>query len=224
MRIAACFFLLWGTLFASGDPLGFSPVRAAEGRSVPPTLLELTPKEAFERLIQGNKRYTSDHLESPDRSSLRRLEVYQRQQPFAIVVGCSDSRVPPEIIFDQGLGDIFVVRVAGQVVGPIELDSIEYAAKYLGASIILVLGHQSCGAVNAVLKGKTAEIEDVAALIEPAIKTVRRKTLENAIKANIRWVVKNLKSTPLIQKMIKEGAIDVVGGYYTLPDGKVEVL
>ena len=223
MRSIACLVLCVGSLFASHDPFGFFPFRK-EVATLDPAPTALTPKESFQKLIEGNQRYASDHLESPDRTSMRRLEVYQKQKPFAIIVGCSDSRVPPEIIFDQGIGDLFVVRVAGQVVGPIELDSIEYAAKYLGASLILVLGHQNCGAVNAVLKGKTSEIEDVADLIRPAIKSVRRKTLENAVKGNVLWTVKNLKKTPLIQKMMKEGKIDVMGGYYTLPDGKVEIL
>lgn len=213
-------FVFLNNLFASLDPLGFFPFIASKTQQQP----SLTPKEALDRLMQGNQRYAADHLESPDRSSMRRLEIYQKQQPFAIVLGCSDSRVPPEIIFDQGLGDLFVVRVAGQVAGPVELDSIEYAAKYLGASLILVLGHQSCGAVNAVLNGKTSQIEDVADLIKPAIQSVRRKTLENAIKANVRWVVEHLKNTSLIGQMMKEGKIDVVGGYYTLPDGKIEIL
>ncbi len=221
MRIFVYFLALLFSraAFASPDPFGFFPMAASEVLRAPPT-----PKEAFERLIEGNHRYMADRLESPDRTSLRRLEIHQKQKPFATIVGCSDSRVPPEIIFDQGLGDLFVVRVAGQVVGPIELDSIEYSVKYLGSSLILVLGHQFCGAVEAVLKGNTADIEEVADLIRPALKSVRRKTLENSIKANVRWVVKNLKETPMIQQFIKDKKIDVIGGYYTLPDGKVEIL
>lgn len=213
-----CLFSL--QLMAFSDPLGFFPFRSSETLKTE----KVSPQEAFDRLMRGNARYMADTPESPDRTSVRRLEIYQKQRPFAIIVGCSDSRVPPEIIFDQGLGDLFVVRVAGQVVGPVELDSIEYAAKYLGSSIILVLGHQSCGAVNAVLKGKTADIEDVAHLIEPALQKVKRKTLENAIKANVKYVVDHLKTTPLIQKLMKEDQINVVGGYYSLPDGRVEVL
>jgi carbonic anhydrase len=216
-----CLFCLFvSSLFASSDPFGFFAL-AAKGGEISQ---RISPNEAFDRLMDGNLRYMEDRFENEDRSSLRRLEIYQKQRPFAIILGCSDSRVPPEIIFDQGLGDLFVVRVAGQVVGPIELDSIEYAVKYLGASLIFVLGHQSCGAVNAVLKGQTSDIEDVADLISPAIRSVRRQGLETAIKANIAWVVDGLKKTSLISGMMKEGKLDVVGGYYSLPDGRVEVL
>ena len=91
------------------------------------------------------------------------------QKPFAIILGCSDSRVSPEILFDQGIGDLFIVRVAGNVAGPVELDSIEYAALYLKSSLVLVLGHENCGAITAVLDGQTKEIEHVADLIAPAI-------------------------------------------------------
>lgn len=174
--------------------------------------------------MEGNQHYVADAPVSPDRTSMRRMEVHQKQKPFAVIVGCSDSRVPPEIIFDQGIGDLFVVRVAGQVVGPVELDSIEYAIKYLGANLVFVLGHQSCGAVSAVLKGKTADFEDVANLIKPAIQSLPKKNVEAAVKANTRYVVEYLKGTSLIQKSMKEGKVDVVGGYYHLPDGRVEIL
>lgn len=214
-------FFLLGPLYASNDPFGFFPFFASKSLE---QVEAVAPEEAIKRLVEGNSRYSADLHEHPDRLSLRRLEIYQKQRPFATIVGCSDSRVPPEIIFDQGLGDLFVVRVAGQVVGPVELDSIEYSIKYLGSSLVLVLGHQSCGAVGAVLKGKTSDIEDVANLIRPALKTLKTRSLENAVKANVSWVVENLKKTPLIQKMIEDGKIKVVGGYYTLPDGKVEFL
>lgn len=219
MRHWIIYCLCIGPLLAANDR--FYPIAAGTEAEKAP---QITPQEAFDRLMRGNQHYMVDAPESPDRTSVRRLELYQKQKPFAIIVGCSDSRVPPEIIFDQGLGDLFVVRVAGQVVGPIELDSIEYAVKYLGSALIFVLGHQNCGAVSAVLKGKTADIEDVARLIEPAIEPLRRKTLENAVKANVRYVVEHLKGTSLIQQKMKEGKLNVVGGYYSLPDGRVEVL
>lgn len=187
------------------------------------TLIGLTPQETLARLMEGNRHYVEDHLRSPDRTSYRREELISKQKPFAVIVGCSDSRVPPEIIFDQGLGDLFVVRVAGQVTGPIELDSIEYAAK-LGASLIFVLGHEACGAVGAVLSGNTADIENVAHLIQPAIKGIKTSDLEAAVKANVRWIVAHLKKTSLIKQLMKAGKIDVVGGYYTLSDGHIELL
>lgn len=182
----------------------------------------ITPSEALARLIAGNQRYVGDQLLHPDRSSDRRSEIEKGQQPFACIVGCSDSRVPPEIIFDEGLGDLFVVRVAGNVVGPIELDSIEYSTKYLGAKVVLVMGHESCGAIKAVLAGTTEDIEDVASLIQPAIKNITNAT--EAIKANVRWTVAKLKQTPLSKKMIAEGNLGVFGAYYNLGTGKVELL
>ena len=107
----------------------------------------------IERLIEGNKRYVNDTLKHPNRTSERREAFLTHQTPFAIIVGCADSRVSPEILFDQGVSDLFVVRVAGNVVGPLELDSILYAATTLNSSTILVLGHENCGAVNAVITG-----------------------------------------------------------------------
>lgn len=212
--------LLSTTLFASCDPFGFFPFKKKpETILVPPS-----PQEAYDRLVQGNLRYTEGHIQRTSRHSLRRMELHEKQKPFAVIVGCSDSRVPPEIIFDQGLGDLFVVRVAGQVVGPIELDSIEYGVKYLGATVVMVLGHENCGAVGSVLSGQTAAIEDVAALIQPAIVSAEPKTLENAVKANVRYVVEHLKNTPVIGQLRAEGKVNVVGGYYHLPDGRVESL
>lgn len=182
----------------------------------------MKPAEALKLLIEGNKRYVEDQLTHPNHTSDRRDEVTEGQSPFAIIMGCSDSRVPPEIIFDQGIGDLFIVRVAGNVVGPVELGSIEYSAKYLGSSLILVMGHESCGAVTAVFKGKTEDIEDVANLIKPAIK--QAKDVEAAIKDNVRWIVGQLKKNSLIKSLIASGKIDVVGSYYHLGTGKVEVI
>jgi carbonic anhydrase len=182
----------------------------------------LEPSEVLDRLRKGNRRYVSDTLLHPNRSSDRREEVSQGQNPFAIIVGCSDSRVAPEIIFDQGLGDLFIVRVAGNVVGPIELDSIEYSVKYLGSSLILVMGHESCGAVTAVFEGKTKDIEEVANLMTPSMKGAT--TVEEAVKANVRYTVARLKKSILIQRLIAEGKLDVAGSYYHLGSGIVEIL
>lgn len=142
--------------------------------------------------------------------------------PFAIILGCSDARVVPEIIFDQSLGDLFIVRVAGNVVGKIELDSIDFSAKVLGSSLVLVLGHESCGAVNAVMQGETADIKDVAKLIKPAIQGA--KSLEEAIKDNVRWTVAYLKKSRILKNLIAEKKIDCIGAYYHLGSGTVEII
>ncbi len=181
-----------------------------------------TPSESLQLLIDGNLRYVRDQLLHPNRSSDRREEISEGQNPFAVIVGCSDSRVAPEIILDQGLGDLFIVRVAGNVVGPVELDSIEYSIKYLGSNLVLVLGHESCGAVTAVMEGKTADIEEVANLIKPAIQG--KKNLEEAVKANVRWVVAQLKKTRLIKKLLSQDKILCVGAYYHLGTGNIEIL
>jgi carbonic anhydrase len=187
----------------------------------------MTPEKALEILMSGNDRFATDRSLHPDRTSERRKETAQVQEPFAIILGCSDSRVSPEILFDQGIGDLFIVRVAGNVVGAIELDSIDYSALYLHSSLILVLGHQNCGAVTAVVNGNTRDIEAVASLIQPAAYKTRlepENRLENTIRENVRIVVKQLRSSRVISKLIQEKKIDVVGGYYNFQSGRVELL
>jgi carbonic anhydrase len=187
----------------------------------------LTPKEALKRLVEGNQRYVNERLEHPNRSQESRRAVKKLQEPFAVILGCSDSRVSPEILFDQGIGDLFVVRVAGNVVGPVELDSVEYSALALGSKLVLVLGHDRCGAIKAVLNGKTESIEAVANLIKPAIDSIDRKSpnaLEEAIKANVNQSVKNILQSSTIAKLVKEGSLEVVGGYYDLATGEVKII
>lgn len=188
---------------------------------------ETTSEQALNRLVQGNQRFLTDTSLHPDRTVERREELSSKQEPFATIVGCSDSRVAPEILFDQGIGDLFIVRVAGNVVGPIELDSIEYSVIYLHASLIVVLGHEDCGAVKAVMSGTTKDIEAVANLIEPAVKKTATQTenrLENTIKANVDLVVQQLQKSSVLKKYIDENKLLVKGGYYNFHTGKVELL
>lgn len=183
-----------------------------------------SPKEALDRLMIGNERYSQDLLIHPNRSLARREALSEKQFPFAIVVGCSDSRVSPILIFDQGIGDIFEVRVGGNVAGPIEIASVEYSAKFLHSSLIFVLGHENCGAVTAVLKNQTQDIEPIADKIREAIGSNPHPSLEGAIKANVRNVMKQLKATPVIAQLVREQKLEVVGGYYHLESGRVELL
>ncbi len=188
---------------------------------------EMTPEIALQKLVDGNQRFSQDESLHPDRTSERRDELKTLQQPFACIVGCSDSRVSPEIIFDQGIGDLFIVRVAGNVIGPLELDSIDYSAIYLHSSIVVVLGHENCGAIDAVLKGTTKDIEAVAKLLQPAAQATKDQKgnrLEDTIKANVRLVVEQLKKTRVISQYIKEKKLTVVGGYYNFHTGLVELL
>lgn len=181
-----------------------------------------SPAEGYQRLVEGNRRYVKGDLLHPKRDQERRVQTAAGQKPFGTIMGCSDSRVPPEILFDQGVGDLFVVRVAGNVVGPIELASIEYSVDYLGSKILLVLGHENCGAVDAVQQGMTKDIEPVAELIAPALKP--NMSLEEAIKANVKNVVAKLRKNPALAELIEKKEFAVVGGYYDLETGKVVML
>lgn len=188
---------------------------------------EMNPTQALKQLVEGNNRYKQEQLLHPNRSKEARICSASGQNPFAIILGCSDSRVSPEIIFDQGIGDLFVVRVAGNVVGPIELDSIEYSALYLKSSIIMVLGHQNCGAIQAVINGQTQDIEAVASLIAPSLalaRTQQGSLVENTVKDNVLYVADTLRKSPTLAKLIQEKKIDVVGGYYDFQTGAVELI
>ncbi len=188
----------------------------------------VTPKLALERLMQGNDRYVHDALEHPNRTPERRESIVSKQNPFATIVGCSDSRVSPEILFDQGVGDLFVVRDAGNVIGPLELDSIDYSVLYLGSVFILVMGHENCGAVNAVIQNTTKDIESVATLISPAVQEAKKSAphnlLESATKINARRMKNYLLNTPVISRLVKEKKIDVQAAYYNLQTGTIELL
>lgn len=187
----------------------------------------MDPDRALKKLIEGNQRFSKgDSLQLED-TIKRRKETISNQEPFAAILGCSDSRVAPEIIFDQGIGDLFIVRVAGNVVGPVELDSIEYSAVYLHSSIIVVLGHQNCGAVKAILQGKRKDIEAVAELIDPAIEKTKNQKgdrLENIVKANVKMMVEQLKKSEALSKLIESKKLAIRGGYYNFQTGEVELL
>ena len=185
-------------------------------------------KDGLRRLMQGNERYVQDKLEHPNRTLERRLAIVSKQEPFATIVGCADSRVSPEIVFDQGVGDLFVVRVAGNVIGPLELDSIEYSVIHLHAGVIIVLGHENCGAVQAVINGTVQDIESVAELIQPAVQMAKKTNpsnlLEASIKANAILMKNYLLKTPVIQRYMANKKLEVYAGYYNLETGEVELL
>jgi len=185
--------------------------------------------EALERLLAGNKRYVDGQFFHPHQGARDRENVATSQRPYAIIVSCSDSRVPPEVIFDQGIGDIFVVRVAGNIAGNIELGSIEYAAEHLGSSLIMVLGHERCGAVTAAVKGGEVpgHIKSIVEAIIPAVKegAAGADKVDGAIRANVSLVATQIKtSEPILAEMAKEGKIKIVGAYYDLDTGEVAVI
>lgn len=179
----------------------------------------------LQKLIEGNERFVKGALTYPDRSIDERAKLQEQQAPFAVILSCADSRVGPELIFDQGLGDLFVVRVAGNIAADVILESINYAAVYLHSHIILVLGHQNCGAVKEILDGNEHEIPEIAAWIGPAIRTKNTPpTLEEAIKMNVRQVVTYLQSTPALANLVEEKQLEIVGGYYHFDSGIVELI
>jgi carbonic anhydrase len=184
----------------------------------------------LQALIDGNQRFASGHPLHQNQDAQRRSDVAGGQHPFAIVVGCSDSRVPPEIIFDQGLGDLFVVRVAGNIVNDQALGSIEYAVEHLGAHVIVVLGHDGCGAVKAAVDGgdMPGHLGSVTAAIAPAVETARHDPgdlLDNAINENVLRVVNQIKtSEPILSHDVEAGNLTVVGARYELSSGTVRWL
>src|SRR6266436_1499153 len=191
----------------------------------------VAPTEAISKLKEGNSRYTSGSLQHPGQTTERRTELAKTQHPFATIISCSDSRVPPEIVFDQGLGDLFIVRVAGNVINDEGLGSTEYSVDHLGTRLILVLGHQSCGAVQAAketiaAKGKApGHIQSLVTAIKPAVEATAKDDLETTIKANVKHVVDTLRaSTPILKAKVDSGDVKVIGGYYSLDTGAVTFL
>jgi carbonic anhydrase len=217
----------------------------------------ISPSDAISRLKEGNGRFTSGNQhphESVDerkymatnsyenagtmplgltteQAAKRRTELTKSQHPFAIVLSCSDSRVPPEIVFDEGLGDLFIVRVAGNVLNDEGLGSIEYGVDILRARLIVVLGHQSCGAVDAAMKTVAAKgkapghIQSLVTAIAPVVDSTPKGDLETTIKANVKHVVDALRSsTPILKARVDSGDVQVIGGYYSLDTGAVTFL
>jgi carbonic anhydrase len=178
----------------------------------------------------GNERHVSGKYVHWHQTPERRKEVAKGQQPYAVIVSCSDSQVPPEIIFDQGLGDVFVVRVAGHAVGDKEIASIEYAAAYLRTPFIVVLGHQRCEALEAAISGAPAagHLGSLLASLASAVsrsKAIPGDPLDNAIQANVETVADQLRnSQPLLANLVRSGRVKVAGAYYSLDSGEVRWL
>src|SRR5262245_26482977 len=190
----------------------------------------LTPDQALKKLMEGNKRYATAHSQHPHQRSSRRHQLENNQHPFACILSCSDSRVSPEIVFDEGLGDLFVVRVAGNIVDNAVTGSIEYAVEHLGSSLVLVLGHESCGAVQATLGGGEpgTHIQTLVEAISPAVAEARKNSgelLHNAVHANVRLVVRQLReSGPILADQLRMRKVRIVGAVYQLDSGSVLLL
>jgi carbonic anhydrase len=185
---------------------------------------------ALQRLMLGNKRFVSSKMTHENQSAKRRAELAKGQHPFAVVVTCSDSRVSPEILFDQGLGDIFVIRVAGNVIDDNALGSIEYAVDHLGTKLVVVLGHTKCGAVSAAAAGGEVpgHIKSICEAISPAVEKARTQEgdlVENSIINNIKEIVNKLRiSEPVLKELVDDETIMVVPAEYDITSGKVTLL
>ena len=186
--------------------------------------------EALKRLTEGNKRYVVGKFIRPHQTSVRRAELIDGQHPFAIVLGCSDSRIPVELVFDQGVGDLFVVRVAGNIADDVVLGSIEYAAAHLHVPLAVVMGHGGCGAVAATASGGELEghLPVIATAIRPAVdkvKTQQGDLVNNAARANAVMVAEKLKSSkPVLSELVRSGKLTVVAAFYDIKSGKVEFI
>jgi carbonic anhydrase len=206
---------------AVGGALNLLSARRAAAQST------LEPDEALKALIDGNARFVAEELTSFD-DDLRILkeDTIDKQQPFAAVLSCADSRVPVELVFDQSIGHLFVTRIAGNICTPEIIASLEYGAGVLGTKAILVLGHSGCGAVRAAAAGKAVpgQISALYAPIRPAVDR-SGSDIEAAIKANAQIQADLLRTaSPLIAGLIKEHKIKVAAAYYNLADGKVSLL
>ena len=187
----------------------------------------VTPDTALERMMDGNRRFVAAQPQAFDEDlAIIRHQTEEKQEPFAAVLSCADSRVPVEILFDQSIGHLFVVRVAGNVASPEVIASLEYGAAVLGTPLIMVLGHSHCGAVHAALDGKSVpgQISALYAPIRPAIDQAGHD-LEGAVRANARIQARLLaQASPVLAGLIKAGKLKVVAAYYDLASGKAELL
>lgn len=208
--------------------------RASVTAQIHPPRVSVSADEALRRLMEGNARFVADEPKHPNLGGERRVETRAGQTPFAVILGCSDSRVPPDLVFDTGLGDLFGVRVAGNVTDDVVIGSIEYAVDHLGTRLILVLGHEKCGAVAAAVEAAETDadlpghIQSLVEAIEPALRDTphpERERLDGAVRANVRYVTERLRhAAPILSKAVKSGDLKVVGGYYDLKTGRVEII
>lgn len=189
-----------------------------------------TPDEVLAALIAGNKRFVENRPEAPHRNYVRLREVSRGQNPLVSILSCADSRVPTEIVFDRGLGDLFVVRDAGNIATAEQIGSLEYGTAILGSKVLMVIGHEECGAVQAALQNKPlpGQIASIVAAIQPAIDRANKNDSEeffiDTIKRNVMLQVERLNSSPLIYDLVQAGNLKVVGAYYSLKTGEVSLL
>jgi len=193
----------------------------------------ISAADSLERLREGNRRFVSGTSAIEDAlNEARRAELVDGQSPFAVVLACSDSRVPVELVFDQGLGNLFVIRVAGNIVAPSQVGSVEFAAAHLGTKLVVVMGHSKCGVVDATLKELAQEQEtrspnlrSIVDRILPALESLDNPSLHDAIVANVRNSVNRLRhGSQILESMIESGELTVLGAEYSIESGEVSFL
>ena len=200
----------------------------------------ISAPEALERLREGNRRFVAGTPTTPPLSSHERRALALDQEPFAVILGCADSRVPAELVFDQGFGDLFVIRVAGNIVAPSQVGSVEFAAAKFGTKLVVVMGHQSCGAITAaveeLLDGAKPESRNLSSIVDrvkPAVQAViagngsldRKSLIREAVRANVRASVDHLRhGSELLEKLIRNEGLIIVGAKYSLDTGVVAFL
>lgn len=199
-----------------------------------PVAQKVTPDEALQRLLEGNKRYVNAKMYHPNETIEARAKLAHGQAPFAAILGCADSRVPPEIVFDHGLGDLFVVRVAGNIVEDAGSGSFEYAVDHLGTPLIVVLAHERCGAVKATVETMEAggeapgHIAELVRKLKPAVEKSRSipgDKIENAVRENAKRMAAELAGLePILKEKVDQGKLKVVAMRYDLDTGAIEVL
>jgi carbonic anhydrase len=211
----------------TGLIMAASVIRAIGARSkLPP----VSAAASLQSLLDGNRRFAAGKMEHPRQTTARRDEVAKGQYPFAAVLACSDSRTAPEIIFDQGLGDLFVVRVAGNVADHVVIESLDYAVTNLNTRLLVVMGHTHCGAIKAAVEGRAEPGEDVGPLLRelrPAVdaaKSLPGDVFANASRENVMLIVKDLSKEGPLAAMIQSGELKIVGAMYDIDTGKVTLL
>jgi carbonic anhydrase len=212
---------------------GLPGIERGIGKASAQVVVSVRADEALQELLEGNRRFVAGALTAPSQILARRAEVAPQQSPLAAIVTCSDSRVPPELVFDRSLGDLFVVRLAGNVVDDAARGSIEFAVDGLGTPLVMVLGHERCGAVAAAVQavqGGTipSYLFHLVAEIAPAARAVLNRpgdVVDNAIRANVELVVRELKGAePVLAEDVRENRLHIVGAYYSLESGAVTII
>ncbi|MBD2499232.1 carbonic anhydrase [Anabaena azotica] len=201
---------------------------SADAKSI--NLNPVNSQQALKLLLDGNRRFVKGTPKYPNQSRRRLQAIAKAQYPFAAILGCADSRVPAEIVFDQGLGDLFVVRVAGNIASDMAIASLEYATSVLGTRLIVVLGHENCGAVAAAIKNEPlpGKIGDFVEDIKPAltmVKSTSKNFAQAAIQANIQYQAEKLKEkSTVIEQLINQGKLTIVGAAYNINTGQISVI